>query len=86
MKAVPGAPFKRFVRSIKHECLTRPIPLGERHLRRSMAEYLAHYHHERNSQGVWNELLVARSPSAGCGPVRRRQRLGGILNYYHRAA
>ena len=81
-----NAHAERFARSIKHDCLNRLIPLGERHLRRSIAEYLAHYHHERNHQGVRNELLVAGSPSGGSGAVRRRQRVGWILNYYYRAA
>jgi putative transposase len=31
---------ERFVRSIKHECLSRVIPFGERHLRRTIAEYV----------------------------------------------
>jgi putative transposase len=39
---------ERFVRSIKEECLDRVIPLGERHLRRTIAEFVAHYHGERN--------------------------------------
>ena len=46
-----------FVRSIKHECLNRVIPFGERHLRRTIAEYVAHYHRERNHQGLDNELI-----------------------------
>ena len=43
---------ERFVRSIKEECLHRVIPLGERHFRRAMAEFVAHYHAERNHQGL----------------------------------
>jgi transposase InsO family protein len=35
---------ERFVRSIKEECLDRVILLGERHLRRVVAEFVAHYH------------------------------------------
>jgi transposase InsO family protein len=81
-----NAHAERFVRSIKHECLHRLIPLGERHLRRSLAEYVAHYHHERNHQGLGNELIVGASPPVRSGPIRRRQRIGGILNYYYRAA
>jgi putative transposase len=42
---------ERFVRSIKEECLSRVIPLGEHHLRRTIADFLAHYHGERNHQG-----------------------------------
>jgi transposase InsO family protein len=33
---------ERFVRSIKEECLHRLIPIGERHFRRAVAEYVAH--------------------------------------------
>jgi transposase InsO family protein len=40
---------ERFVRSINEECLDRLIPIGERHFRRAVTEYVAHYHHERNS-------------------------------------
>jgi transposase InsO family protein len=41
-----------FVRSIKEECLNRVIPLGERHLGRTIAASVEHYHRERNRQGV----------------------------------
>jgi putative transposase len=77
---------ERFVRSIKEECLDRLIVLGERHLRRAIAEFLAHYHLERNHQGLGNELIEAFEGPAAAGAVRRRQRLGGMLNYYYRAA
>src|SRR5207302_3182274 len=52
---------ERFVRSIKQECLNRVIPFGERHLRRTIAEFVAHYHCERNHQGLENEL-IERAP------------------------
>jgi transposase InsO family protein len=77
---------KRFVRSIKHECLYRVIPLGERHLRRTIAEYVEHYHSERNHQGLGNELLDRAPLIDGADRIRRRQRLGGMLNCYDRAA
>jgi putative transposase len=48
---------ERFVRSIKEECLDRMILFGEASLRRSLRAYLAHYHAERNHQGVGNRLL-----------------------------
>jgi putative transposase len=35
---------ERFVRSIKGECLSRVIPFGERQLRRTIVEYVEHYH------------------------------------------
>jgi len=77
---------ERFVRSIKEECLNRTIPLGERHFRRSLGEFVAHYHGERNHQGLDNELIVGVSPRDAEGHVSRRSRLGGLLNYYERAA
>ena len=46
---------ERFVRSVKEECLDRLVPLGERHLRTTLREFAAHYHHERNRQGLANE-------------------------------
>lgn len=75
---------ERFVRSIKSECLSKVIPLGERHLRAVLAEYMAHYHGERNHQGLGNvvPLVLPR----GEGPVKRRDRLGGILKHYYRDA
>jgi putative transposase len=39
---------ERFVRSIKDECLNRVIPFGERHLRRTITEFIDHCHGERN--------------------------------------
>jgi putative transposase len=77
---------ERFVRSLKHECLHRVIPFGERHLRRTIAEYVEHYHRERNHQGLANELIEG-APAVDYGSrIRRRPRLGGLLNYYARAA
>jgi putative transposase len=76
---------ERFVRSIKQECLDRMIPLGERHFRRAVAEFVAHYHHERNHQGLGNRLIEDVVPR-GAGKIGRRPRLGGLLNYYERAA
>ena len=49
---------ERFVRSIKEECLDRLIPLGEQHFRRAVAEYVKHYHCERNHQGLGNSLIA----------------------------
>ena len=57
-------------------------------LERALIEYVTHYHHERNHQGLGNQLLQ----SAGAvtnrrdGRVQRRQRVGGMLNFYRREA
>ena len=81
-----NAHAERFVRSIKDECLNRVIPLGERHLRRVLHEFVEHYHGERNHQGLGNELIDGAPTIDGVERIRRRQRLGGLLNYYSRAA
>ncbi len=78
---------ERFVRSIKEECLSRVVVLGERHLRLLVREYVEHYHRERNHQGLGNQLLAPVPDLAGTETqVRRRRRVGGLLNYYHREA
>jgi hypothetical protein len=77
---------ERFVLSIKRECLDRMVPLGERHLRRAVSEFVAHYHAERNHQGLENRLIEAALPANTNGRVLRRERLGGLLNFYRRAA
>ena len=78
---------ERFVRSIKEECLNRVVLLGERHLHLVVHEYVEHYHHERNHQGLDNQLLErAPPPSNTDAGVRRHERIGGLLNYYYREA
>jgi len=67
---------ERWVRSVKEECLSKLILFGERSLRRALDQYLAHFHAERNHQGRSNRDQ----------PVQCRERLGGLLHYYHREA
>jgi transposase InsO family protein len=91
VRTPPGAPncnayAERFVRSVKEECLDRIVSLGERHLRRTLWEFGTHYHRERNHQGLGNELIDRPSGAQSMGVVRRRQRVGGILNFYYRSA
>ena len=78
---------ERWVRSVKQECLSRLILFGERSLQRVLAEFIAHYHCERNHQGKGNVLLFpAPAAARQRRPVRCRERLGGLLRYYCRAA
>ena len=82
-----NAHCERFVRSIKAEALEQMIMLGERALSYVIHQYLAHYHTERNHQGLDNHLIV-RERAVGCptGAVVQRKRLSGLLSYYHREA
>ena len=79
--------LERFFGSLKSEALNRMIFFGENSLWRAVKFYLAHFHTERNHQGVANNILepgneVGRSD----GKVECRERLGGLLRYYHRRA
>jgi transposase InsO family protein len=74
-----------WVRSCRQECLSQIIPMGEKHLRKIVAEFVDHYHHERNHQGLGNQLIAPIQMNHE-RPVRRRERLGGILNFYERQA
>ena len=78
---------ERFVLSIKSECLNKIIPLGEKHLRLAVREYMEHYHTERNHQGLGSSLIYADdSVGRSEGDIKKRSRLGGFLNYYVRDA
>ncbi len=78
---------EHFVRSIKSECLAQVIPFGERHLRHAVKEYTAHYHYERNHQGLDNELIDRHAEDySGSGSIECRERIGGLLRHYQRAA
>jgi hypothetical protein len=67
---------ERFVRSIRAECLDRLILFGERRLFRALDEFVAHYHGERNHQGLGNELItpVSRGRRRDLGPLPRPAR------------
>jgi putative transposase len=78
---------ERFVRAIREECLNRMILFGERSLRHALNEYIAHYHAERNHQGLGNRLLDPTHEAGSMNdPTQHSERLGGMLNFYYREA
>ena len=83
-----NAHAERWVRSVKDEVLSRLILFGEDALQQVLNEYVTHYHQERHHQGKGNELLLPRVRKEGwdTNPIRARERLGGLLKYYHREA
>jgi hypothetical protein len=63
------------------------ILFGERSLRRALREYIEHFHAERNHQGKGNVRLFPLGTNIRCdGHVQCRERLGGLLRYYHQEA
>jgi hypothetical protein len=54
-------------------------------LARVIREFVEHYHGERNHQGLDNRLITGTPRTDAARRVRRRPRLGGLLNYYERS-
>jgi len=79
---------ERWVRSVKDECLSKLILVGEGSLRRSLNEYVAHFHSERPHQGKGNVILFPTEnlPQTAGERIVSKHRLGGLLRYYCRAA
>ena len=75
---------ERFVLSIKQGRLARMIFFSEKSLRRAVSVYVAHYHQERNHQGLNNRLIEPERDAGKRGAeVCCRERLGGMLRYYY---
>lgn len=74
-------------RSIKEERLSRMFFFGERMFRHAVKQFVRHYHAERNHQGLENQLIhPGESVGITDGLIECRERLGGLLKYYHRRA
>jgi len=79
--------IERFMLSMKSECLNRMIFFGEKSLHKALTEFTAYYHEERNHQGLGNNIIQPGSEVGQTeGDIHRRERLGGMLSYYHREA
>jgi putative transposase len=86
---------ERFVRTVRTECLDHLLIVNARHLEHILRIYAQHYNGFRPHQGLAQQIpaLVSPSPlmSATKGqsqprPIRRRDRLGGLIHEYELAA
>jgi putative transposase len=80
---------ERWVKTVKTECLDWMLILGERHLAAVLKEYVEHYNGFRPHRGLELRCPVPQSSADGRTPssrVRRRSRLGGLINEYGAAA
>jgi transposase InsO family protein len=79
---------ERFVRTIRSECLDWLLILNRRHLEQVLRVFVDHYNPERPHRAL--DLLPPRSDSEqnpSCsGAIHRRDRIGGLIHEYHRAA
>jgi putative transposase len=82
-----NAHLERFFRSLKEETLSRLILFSETALCHATQEFLVHYHRERAHQGLGHRILEP-GPEIDQheGILACRERLGGLLKYYHRQA
>ena len=82
---VANAYAERVVRTIRRECHDWILIRNEHHLRRVLGENLQHYNRERPHHG-----RAFRPPDPPprleAGRIERRDRLGGLIHEYHRAA
>ncbi len=79
---------ERWVGSARREALEHLLILGCRHLDHVLREYVDHYQRARPHQGLGQRIPDGRSEAREQrrGPVVRRDRLGGLLHEYTRAA
>jgi putative transposase len=79
---------ERWVGTARRECLDHLLIFGRQHLERVLSEFLDHYHQARPHQGLEPRVpCPPADPIATLGrQVERRDRLGGLLHEYRRAA
>jgi putative transposase len=82
---------KRWIRSVRADCLDWLLIVGRRHLEQVLRVYVRHYHQHRPHRAL--ELGPPESPSNRSnviqdqrGSVRRCDLPGGLLHEYGRAA
>jgi putative transposase len=79
---------ERFVRTVRAECLDWLLILNRRHLERVLRVYVDHYNCERPHRALEQRAPEPdeRREGSPTGEIRRRDRLGGLIHEYYRAA
>ena len=77
---------ERLVGTLRRECTNHIVPLGERHLRRVLLEYVEYYNATRPHQTLAQETPEGPREAHASGPVRARPVLGGLHHRYERVA
>jgi putative transposase len=82
---------KRWVRTVRRECLDRMLIYNTRHLLAVLREYLTHYNGHRAHQGRGQrppdrDTLAAQVTDLSTVRVRRRKVVHGLINEYEQAA
>jgi transposase InsO family protein len=82
---------ERFVRTVRSECLDWLLILNTRHLERTVKVFVDHYNNARPHRSLGlvppnGRPAVKQERNGHPLRVRRRDRLGGLLHEYDRAA
>ncbi len=88
MTRVSNAFAERFVGTLRRECLDHMLILGQRHLRKVLADYARHYNLHRPHQALRQEppqRQVSQTIDI-TSRVERTKVLDGLITEYRRAA
>jgi putative transposase len=79
---------ERWVGTVRRECLDWLLIFDARHLQQVLRGFAEHYNRARPHRGRGLHPPLGPSPPdpGALGPVRRRDRLGGLLHEYERVA
>ena len=86
------AVYERFLGSVRRECVDHVLVLGERQLRRALAEYVGHFNHARPHQALDKRTPTALGSATRHPPTDAGRRivalpvLGGLHHEYRHAA
>jgi transposase InsO family protein len=81
-----NAVAERWVGTARRECLDHILVFGQRHLDQVLREFIDHYHHARPHRGLALQPPAPLPTTSATGPIKRVDRLGGVLREYVRAA
>ena len=71
---------------MRRECLDHLLIVSAAHLHHVLTIYVQYYNEARPHQGLDQRPPVPQATGDGQGPVRRRDRLGGLLREYYQEA
>ena len=79
---------ERFVRTVRAECLDWLLILNRRHLGRVLCAFVEHYNTQRPHRALQLQppQPVEPTPTPTINEIHRRDRLGGLIHQYYRAA
>ncbi|WP_007515029.1 integrase core domain-containing protein [Pseudofrankia saprophytica] len=78
---------ERWIRTVRAERLDWNLIWNRRHADQVLSTYVKHYNTARPHRGIDLDTPTAQTPTGDpAGPIRRIDRLGGLLHEYQRAA